>query len=408
MRVAGADESAIVAVGRLDSERRTRVRLLLLSIVGVICLISGALLSTGEQARVTGVTVVVAGLLVLALRALARGIPEWAQLTSVAVVLAGAVLVPALVSGQVLGSAAYVGVLALLVMASAPGRLALGVVGGAAVVLLLLWILTSPQLFGTATGTGASWARILGGAAIAVALTVVGVWTQSTLSAAAAADRDQERRRVEELTERTRQEVAALEARLAVDTERYQQAVRQRDQLAADLREASSVDPGSGLPNQRRWESQLPVMVTDCRERSMLLTVAVVDLDRFSEINNTYGHPVGDIVVRRVAQRMLAWAPAGSLISRIGGEEFAVALTGTDEATSIRLLQLLQAAVAAGGWEDVDADLRPTFSAGVVSVPPDAVGDASSVAREALHRADLAMQRAKREGRNRIIAAPEL
>ena len=66
--------------------------------------------------------------------------------------------------------------------------------------------------------------------------------------------------------------------------------------------------------------------------------------------------------------------------------------------------RLLQAAVSAESWGEVAEGLAPTFSAGVVEIAPDAVGDVSSVARLAVHRADLAMQRAKREGRNRIIA----
>ena len=149
-------------------------------------------------------------------------------------------------------------------------------------------------------------------------------------------------------------------------------------------------------------------MLTHARTQGMLVCVAVVDLDEFSKVNNELGHPAGSEVIRRVAQRLARSSAPGTFVSRIGGEEFALAMTAVDERTALDQLTLLQAAVASEPWSEIDAHLNPTFSAGVCEVSPDAFGDVSSVAREALHRADLAMQRAKRNGRNRVVAAESL
>jgi len=326
-----------------------------------------------------------------------------------AVVATMALLVPAIITGELGTSAYFVGVFTLAVMATAPRTAAWISIALSAVLLSLLTAITAlGRLPDLDLADEVTWSRAVVGAALVLVMSVVVVVVQERLATAAQVDLVRERARVETLSVQLEHENAALEIDVVRQEANLQTAIRERDQMAADLREASNVDPGSGLPNQRRWESQLPVMLTHARTQGTLVCVAVVDLDEFSKINNELGHPAGSEVIRRVAQRLARSSAPGTFVSRIGGEEFALALPTVDQRTAVDQLILLQAAVAAEPWTEIDEQLSPTFSAGVCEVSPDAVGDVSSVAREALHRADLAMQRAKRNGRNRVVAADSL
>ena len=311
-------------------------------------------------------------------------------------------------TGNAAGSAFFVGVLVLVAVASGPSRMAWWAVGAAAITLAIIWAVTNQAQSSPEAGGGLTWGVVLLESAFVAGATLIDLTILLRLADDAATDRDQQRRLVHQLTTAVAAENAQLETIVADRTAHLATAVRDRDLLTADLREASSVDPGSGLPNLRRWEAQLPVLLAQAREVSALVCVAVLDLDSFSEVNNRLGHLVGDEVIRRIAYRLRHNSSSDSLVSRIGGEEFGIAVMGIDQATAVQRLQLLQAAVASEEWEAIDVGLSPTFSVGIVEVSPDAVGDVSSVAREAVHHADLAMQRAKREGRNRIVVASAL
>ncbi len=401
--------SATTAVERLDSQRRTAVRNRLLEAGAIVGIAGGVVLALSPTSQTVGIVGVICGTAVGIVRTLTQRIPNWLSLTAIAVLAAGALLVPVIVTGELGGSAFFVGVFTLAFMASAPRTIAWISVAAAGVMIVVLAAITASGRFpDTVAGDEVTWWRVSVEAVLVLVLSIVGVIVQLHLASAAENDLARERARVEALSVKLVEENAVLELEVAQREANLATAVRERDQMAADLREASNVDPGSGLPNQRRWESQLPVMLTQARTQGMLVCVAVVDLDEFSKVNNELGHPAGSEVIRRVAQRLARSSAPGTFVSRIGGEEFALALPAVDERTALDQLTLLQAAVASEPWAEIDAHLNPTFSAGVCEVSPDAFGDVSSVAREALHRADLAMQRAKRNGRNRVVAAESL
>lgn len=174
-----------------------------------------------------------------------------------------------------------------------------------------------------------------------------------------------------------------LELRAALD---------ERDRLAQQLARLASTDALTQLRNRRGFDA----LRREQRQALTLpLTVAMLDIDHFKQINDTYGHGVGDHILRQLARTLREVLRREDEAIRYGGEEFALVLRGTDGEGARVLLDRLRARVAM-----LDTPVPFTFSAGYASVRPGEEGlDA------ALARADAALYAAKAKGRDRIEAA---
>lgn len=129
------------------------------------------------------------------------------------------------------------------------------------------------------------------------------------------------------------------------------------------------------------------------------LSLLMLDLDLFKQINDHYGHPVGDLVLGMVARVVRERTPQGLPIGRLGGEEFAIAMPGQDAKAATALAEALRAAVEASPVEAAGNVLQVTVSVGIAQT------DADACARGVLFkRADDQLYRAKSEGRNRVCA----
>ncbi|MCB9412078.1 MAG: sensor domain-containing diguanylate cyclase [Actinobacteria bacterium] len=158
----------------------------------------------------------------------------------------------------------------------------------------------------------------------------------------------------------------------------------------------ASLDPVTHLPPRRMGEARLESMLADVRSDDLRLGVIFADLDRFKDINDTYGHTTGDRVLRMAGQSIANALLRGDLPVRWGGEEFVVLLPGADreslEATAERIRMLV-----ANSWLQCgEAEVRITVSVGATM----ATGD--DTAESLLDRADRHMYRSKRAGRNRV------
>jgi diguanylate cyclase (GGDEF)-like protein len=178
---------------------------------------------------------------------------------------------------------------------------------------------------------------------------------------------------------------------------------RRELRAALDRLEALAMhDDLTGLPNRRHINDWLADEAARSERRGQPLAIAIIDLDHFKRVNDTHGHAVGDGVLRTFAVQAGATLRDGDVLARWGGEEFLLALPDTGAAAAQRAIERLRAVMARDeAWVDCPEG-RVTFSAGVVVLQPGQVVD------DALRRADAALYRAKRSGRDRAVFAPSL
>jgi diguanylate cyclase (GGDEF)-like protein len=155
-------------------------------------------------------------------------------------------------------------------------------------------------------------------------------------------------------------------------------------------------DTLSGLPNRMRFTEHLTALLARCETDGGGLAVLFVDLDKFKEVNDTYGHAAGDLVIVGCAERMARQLRANDILARFGGDEFAIIQTNVKtahdaELLAARLIQAIRPAFQIG-----EAEAYVGASIGVALAPDNATN-----AAELMRLADIAMYRAKNEGRNR-------
>ncbi len=171
-------------------------------------------------------------------------------------------------------------------------------------------------------------------------------------------------------------------------------------------RELSLRDPLTGLYNRRYVDEQFPRLLEAVAGTDEAVAVALLDLDHFKRVNDTFSHDVGDQVLRTVADLLEQATPAagagGSFAARMGGEEFLLVLVGADPVTAAQQLEDVRRSVAAHPWDELVPGLSVTISAGLAST----VGVRAPVPAELLGRADAHLYRAKRQGRDRVVGDP--
>jgi diguanylate cyclase (GGDEF)-like protein len=161
-------------------------------------------------------------------------------------------------------------------------------------------------------------------------------------------------------------------------------------------RDRAVLDPLTGLLNRASLESRAAEIEQQARLTDSAVSVVMLDLDRFKRVNDEYGHERGDAVLRDAAYEIRKSLRSFELVYRIGGEEFLLLLPGADLDAGLEVAERVRMAVAAARPGELDL----TLSAGV------AVGAGDGVSYEELFRAaDRALLDAKREGRDRVVAA---
>src|SRR3712207_6363001 len=181
-----------------------------------------------------------------------------------------------------------------------------------------------------------------------------------------------------------------------------QSRLREAERQAAMLRRHALEDPLTGLGNRRSAERRLGGL----RLGKEPLSLAVVDVDRFKEVNDEASHTQGDVVLRRVGDLLREHSRTGDEVYRWAGDEFLVVLPTATEAQAVVVMERLRAAVAEADW----SDLIPgpvTVSIGGATAPAVADDDEPATVvgwRALFDSADLNLFSAKRSGRNRVRA----
>ena len=174
-------------------------------------------------------------------------------------------------------------------------------------------------------------------------------------------------------------------------------AIRQRiDELKAD----ADLDHLTGLANRRRFRAALQREIERWRRYGVSCALLLIDIDHLKKINDKFGHPAGDAVIRQIAQTLKDVSRNNDTPARMGGEEFALLLAGIDAERAATAADRLREVLARRAVDEVGC---VTVSIGVAACP-----DSANSERSLYSAADAALYVAKNGGRNRVAVAPLL
>ena len=177
--------------------------------------------------------------------------------------------------------------------------------------------------------------------------------------------------------------------------DRLRNSVKQSIELAV-------TDALTGLHNRRYLDSHLKTLFDRARQRDRDLTVCITDIDRFKSVNDTYGHDVGDEILREFAARVRSTVRGADLACRFGGEEFVVVMPDTSAQTAATVAERLRAIVEDKPFAlpDGTGSLKITASIGLATISA-----STATPEQLMKQADTALYQAKNTGRNRVVAA---
>ncbi len=191
-------------------------------------------------------------------------------------------------------------------------------------------------------------------------------------------------------------EPAELLARVgsAVHVKQLQDQLLERN---AELDRTSRTDALTGLYNRRHLDDELRRQVSTAQRHGEQLALVLFDIDHFKQVNDTYGHPTGDLVLREFSRRLTSELRAADIAGRWGGEEFLLILPRTDLGGAVEVAERIRIAAAADPFSAAGYEVLVTVSAGC-AVGPDEPD-------ELIRIVDTALYQAKATGRNRTVAS---
>lgn len=162
------------------------------------------------------------------------------------------------------------------------------------------------------------------------------------------------------------------------------------------------LDRLTGFLTRKEFETLLSGLMSG---EAATLSIALLDIDHFKAVNDTFGHDIGDAVIIELAEHIRAAVPAEGVAARYGGEEFVLLLPGVEREQALLLVESLRSSMDADQRYSLgsrSAELRVTLSAGIAECPTD-----GRTATDILRKADQALYRAKETGRNKVYIAQE-
>ena len=204
--------------------------------------------------------------------------------------------------------------------------------------------------------------------------------------------------------QRSSEALQHLETYLQLERQRAVSQLRAQSELFVTRAEIEQVrlearrDPLTRLGNRREVDDRWPALLASCRASGKPLAVAMLDLDRFKQINDRFGHAIGDDVLVAMARLLRENTRSGDIGARVGGEEFLLVLPETDGERALETCERLRQCVAAYPWSTLADGLSVTLSIGLACAPP-------YDAEELTARADAALYAAKIQGRNRVAVS---
>ena len=155
----------------------------------------------------------------------------------------------------------------------------------------------------------------------------------------------------------------------------------------------------TGAQNRRSFFRDIESYMKECESSGEEFALAVIDIDKFKDINDTYGHDVGDVALKELVRLVTESIKGSDIVARFGGEEFCVLLKDIDKSSAVELLVRLRLKIAQNVLSIKGNEIRYTVSMGVSFCCEDGV-------EEMINQADTALYNAKNSGRNRVELAP--
>jgi diguanylate cyclase (GGDEF)-like protein len=182
---------------------------------------------------------------------------------------------------------------------------------------------------------------------------------------------------------------------------------RQLEQKMSKLNELAYVDPLTGLANRRRFDKVFLEQITVAIRDKQPLSLIVMDIDHFKNVNDTFGHPVGDEALRLVAEVIAKCTRSTDHRARIGGEEMAILLLGANPDVGKRIAEEIRSGVERIALSHVGRKVPLSMSLGGTTFQKDGNSDlvgatTEFIAGRTMQIADAALYAAKQSGRNRV------
>ena len=170
------------------------------------------------------------------------------------------------------------------------------------------------------------------------------------------------------------------------------------------LRGISLTDGLTGVQNRRYFEQRCKIEVSQAKRHQLPLSCMFLDVDRFKFVNDTYGHPTGDDVLRTVAAAIQSLLRLGDTVARYGGEEFVVTLPRTDQPGAREIAERIRRDIEARTFQtQCGKAIKLTISIGLTMLDSQQIsGDHQAAASQLVVQADKALYQAKNNGRNRV------
>jgi diguanylate cyclase (GGDEF)-like protein len=201
-----------------------------------------------------------------------------------------------------------------------------------------------------------------------------------------------------DLTRRVKNDIPLLELRSLADY--FNGLLKTVHEYNAKLEELSTHDPLTDLYNRRKFEDFLHYEIIRSARHERSFSVIMVDLDNFKYINDTFGHPVGDLVLKELSLLLGKGLRKGDVLARLGGDEFAILLPETNAVNGIQVANKLHQSLADCEFELPVGKIRCTASFSLVSYPQDGLTEG-----EIYSAMDVVLYKAKSRGKNQVMTA---
>lgn len=175
-------------------------------------------------------------------------------------------------------------------------------------------------------------------------------------------------------------------------------AVIETKRLMSSLRDAALIDTLTGLNNRRYLQEYTEKIVAGVRRRGKSIGLIMCDLDYFKQVNDTYGHHTGDLVLKETAKVILQSVREADIVIRFGGEEFLVVLLDISDGDSLKIAEIIRSNIEHLKIKLPNGVIEKTISLGISEFPAD-----TETLWSCIKYADVALYRAKEEGRNRCV-----